>query len=131
MGEGVARDERASHHVPGTPQRGLWSRPATAPTALQPFGCAITFKARASLEASESVPRAQIVRAITLQRVEMLRKNDRWVASSDVAAQFDRAGRSRRSSGFSAGPAITRPSAVKRDPWQGQSHVRSAVFHST
>ena len=31
----------------------------------------------------------------------------------------------------SAGPAMTSPSAVKREPWQGQSHVRSASFHPT
>jgi hypothetical protein len=31
----------------------------------------------------------------------------------------------------SAGPAITSPIAVKREPWQGQSQVFSASFHAT
>jgi hypothetical protein len=34
-------------------------------------------------------------------------------------------------SGDSAGPAITFPSGWNREPWHGQSHVRSASFHST
>ena len=33
--------------------------------------------------------------------------------------------------GDSAGPEITRPSGENRDPWHGQSHVRSAAFHLT
>jgi len=34
-------------------------------------------------------------------------------------------------SGASAGPAITLPSGLKREPWHGQSHVLSASFQST
>lgn len=34
-------------------------------------------------------------------------------------------------SGDSAGPEITLPSGVNREPWHGQSHVRSAEFHRT
>ena len=35
------------------------------------------------------------------------------------------------SSGAPAGPEMTSPFGLKREPWQGQSHVRSAVFHAT
>src|SRR4029078_10135068 len=34
-------------------------------------------------------------------------------------------------SGVSAGPEITSPVGWKRDPWHGQSHVRSALFQPT
>ena len=34
-------------------------------------------------------------------------------------------------SGRTAGPSITSPVAAKREPWQGQSHVRSPVFQLT
>ena len=34
-------------------------------------------------------------------------------------------------SGASAGPEITSPVGLKREPWHGQSHVRSAVFQPT
>ena len=34
-------------------------------------------------------------------------------------------------SALTAGPSMTAPVIVKREPWQGQSQVRSAVFHST
>ena len=34
-------------------------------------------------------------------------------------------------SGASAGPAITCPRGVNREPWHGQSHVRSAGFQAT
>ena len=34
-------------------------------------------------------------------------------------------------SGDSAGPEITSPVVVKREPWHGQSQVRSAGFHPT
>ena len=34
-------------------------------------------------------------------------------------------------SGASAGPEITCPRAVNREPWHGQSHVRSAGFQAT
>ena len=40
-------------------------------------------------------------------------------------------GRSIAPKGCVAGPARTVPSASKREPWQGQSHDRSASFHST
>ena len=43
-------------------------------------------------------------------------------------------GRTRQStgrSGASAGPEITSPSGVNREPWHGQSHVRSTWFHAT
>ena len=43
------------------------------------------------------------------------------------AGEADR-GASRRSSGLTAGPASTVPSTSKREPWQGQSQVRSASF---
>src|SRR3982751_1675794 len=33
--------------------------------------------------------------------------------------------------GDSAGPAITDPSVANREPWHGQSQVRSAVFQVT
>src|SRR3954452_17090731 len=36
-----------------------------------------------------------------------------------------------RSRSFPAGPWITRPVTSKREPWQGQSHERSAEFHCT
>jgi hypothetical protein len=32
---------------------------------------------------------------------------------------------------FTVGPSIMRPSPVYREPWQGQSHVRSAGFQAT
>jgi hypothetical protein len=34
-------------------------------------------------------------------------------------------------SAFFAGPLMTSPVAPKRDPWHGQSHVRSVGFHPT
>ena len=45
-----------------------------------------------------------------------------------LADGIDRRGQgaSRRSSGWTAGPSSTSPSTSKRDPWQGQSHDRSA-----
>ena len=33
--------------------------------------------------------------------------------------------------GDSAGPEMTSPAGVKREPWHGQSHVRSALFQPT
>jgi hypothetical protein len=33
--------------------------------------------------------------------------------------------------GDSAGPEITSPFGLNRDPWHGQSHVRSASFQPT
>jgi hypothetical protein len=33
--------------------------------------------------------------------------------------------------GFTAGPCTTAPSEEKRDPWQGQSQVFSALFQLT
>jgi hypothetical protein len=38
---------------------------------------------------------------------------------------------STRSKGATAGPASTAPCAVKREPWQGQSQVRSSAFQPT
>jgi hypothetical protein len=50
--------------------------------------------------------------------------------TSDFALQtFQR--RSISDSGDSAGPASTSPLGLNREPWHGQSHVRSAVFHAT
>jgi hypothetical protein len=42
-----------------------------------------------------------------------------------------RYGGSLRSSGRTAGPCTTAPSRANREPWQGQSQVRSAPFQST
>ena len=38
---------------------------------------------------------------------------------------------SRGSSGLTAGPCSTVPSTPKREPWQGQSHERSAALNAT
>ena len=35
------------------------------------------------------------------------------------------------SSGFTAGPCSTEPSAANREAWQGQSQLRSAPFQAT
>ena len=67
----------------------------------------------------ERSPRLPAQRRPDLQR----RRRDSSVARR---VRYSFAGR-----GFSAGPEITSPSGVKREPWHGQSHVRSASFQPT
>jgi hypothetical protein len=42
-----------------------------------------------------------------------------------------RAGVARFASGFVAGPSRISPSTLNREPWHGQSQLRSAAFHAT
>src|ERR1051325_3521011 len=66
--------------------------------------------------------------------VDMIRGKDVNQALAILRFSRKRAAESTCSTGASgrvAGPSITDPSTAKREPWHGQSHVVSALFHAT
>jgi hypothetical protein len=61
---------------------------------------------------------------------DMARVEDVWRGAGPETAH-SYFGMSTRGSGLAAGPLITSPAGVNREPWQGQSQTLSWSFHPT